>query len=179
MRTRLLALIRGRDGFGMVELLVAMVILNVGLLAILAAFNSGVLALDRASRVSTASALAERQLELYRGLRHTEIALASSEIPGGLDTAYTCDRALGAACPNATATLVGGSTCTGDPLPAQCDPTRPVTGPDGRAYRVDTYVVAAPVGARSVKRVTVVVRDAGDLTRSLARVASTFDASTG
>ena len=61
---------RARDecGFGMLELLMAMVMLNVGILAIVAAFSSGSRALARASRVSTAAALADTQIEAYRGL---------------------------------------------------------------------------------------------------------------
>ena len=61
---------------------------------------------------------------------------------------------------------------------------RTTTGPDNRSYRVDTYIVSdqinvatLPVG-RSVKRVTIVVRRSSDL-RTLARVSSIFDPSTG
>jgi hypothetical protein len=169
----------------MIELLMAMTILSVGLLAVMAAFNSGALALQRANRIGTAATLAEKQMELYRALRYDEIALKTSEI-ATVDNPYTCDKALGAACPNTTTALVGGSACTGAPVPDQCDPIRPVTGPDGRSYRVDTYIVmeqplnaAGQAVGRQVKRVTVVVRDGGATSKSLARVASTFDSSTG
>jgi hypothetical protein len=48
-----------------------------------------------------------------------------------------------------------------------------VTGPDGRSYRVDTYIVwVTPAGGTAVKQVTVVVRRAGQ-TAALARVQST------
>ena len=50
----------------MIELLLAMVILNIGLLAVIAAFNSGIVTLQRASRVTTASVLADQQMERYR-----------------------------------------------------------------------------------------------------------------
>ena len=57
-----------------------------------------------------------------------------------------------------------------------CTPTQTVTGPDGRAYRVDTYVVlATPAGGTAVKQVTVVVRRSGT-TATLARVVSTAGA---
>src|SRR6478752_5924081 len=59
---------RDQNGFGMLELLMAMVMLNVGILAIVAAFSSGNSALARANRISTAGALANRQMEVYRGI---------------------------------------------------------------------------------------------------------------
>jgi Tfp pilus assembly protein PilV len=54
--------LRARDesGFGMLELLMAMVMLNVGILAVVAAFSSGSASLARANRVSTAGALATK-----------------------------------------------------------------------------------------------------------------------
>src|SRR6185312_5740342 len=51
--------LRSEQGFGLIELLMAMVMLNIGILAVVAAFNSGIFALNRASRVTTASALAD------------------------------------------------------------------------------------------------------------------------
>ena len=49
----------------MLELLMAMVMLNVGILAVVAAFSSGNAALYRANRTSTAGALANKQMEHY------------------------------------------------------------------------------------------------------------------
>jgi hypothetical protein len=60
-----------------------------------------------------------------------------------------------------------------------------VTGPDNRAYRVDTYMVqeipneGGSNEGRPVKKVTVVVRDGNNLTKVYARQVSTFDQSTG
>jgi Tfp pilus assembly protein PilE len=170
---------RSEDGFGLVELLMAMVILNVGILAIVAAFNSGMLALNRASRISTASALADAQMELYRALTYSSIALDSTAL-GSVDSTYTCDSALGGSCPNSTSGEVT-TTCSGSPLPNQCNPSRTVTGADRKSYRVDSYITTTtPFGGRSVKLVTVVVRNTNALSaRPLARIASTFDQSTG
>ena len=56
--------LRAEQGFGLIELLIAMVMLNVGILAIVGAFNSGIFALNRASRITTDSALADQQMEL-------------------------------------------------------------------------------------------------------------------
>jgi hypothetical protein len=56
---------------------------------------------------------------------------------------------------------------------------RTVTGPDKISYRIDTYIVSQNVaGGRAVKKVTVVVRRASTL-RTLARLTSSFDESTG
>ena len=64
-------------------------------------------------------------------------------------------------------------------------PTTTVTGADGRQYRVDLYASWSEVrnssGAtgRSVKLITIVVRDQASPYKVWARVASTFDQSTG
>ena len=175
MRARL----RAEQGFGMIELLMAMVMLNIGILAIVAAFNAGMFALNRASKISTASALADRQMELYRALTYGAIALDATSL-GAVDNTYKCDAALGGSCPNSTSGEVT-ATCSGSPLPNECVPSRSVTGADRKNYRVDTYVVTTtPTSGRPLKLVTVVVRDAARLSaRPLARVASTFDQSTG
>jgi type II secretory pathway pseudopilin PulG len=171
--------LRSQAGFGLIELLMAMVMLNIGILAIVAAFNSGMFALNRASRISTASALADAQMELYRALTYNSIALDSTLL-ASVDNTYKCDSALGGSCPNSTSGEVT-TTCTGSPVPNECNPSRAVTGADRKSYRVDTYITTTtPSGGRAVKLVTIVVRNARELSaRPFARVASTFDASTG
>ena len=66
--------LRSERGFGLIELLMAMVMLNIGVLAIVAAFNSGMFALNRASQISTASALADSQMELPRDHLQRDLA---------------------------------------------------------------------------------------------------------
>lgn len=65
-RSALLSRLRGSSGFGLVELLIALMVLNIGIFATVAAFNSGVLSLRRASHVSAAAALADKQMEAFR-----------------------------------------------------------------------------------------------------------------
>ena len=168
---------RGEDGFGLIELLMAMVMLNIGILAIVAAFNSGIFALNRASALSTASALADSQMETYRAITYAAIGLDSTTL-GTVDNTYKCDSALGASCPNSTS---GEVTQSCSSLPNECNPSRSVAGADHKPYRVDTYITTTtPSGGRSVKVVTVVVRDGNHLSaRPLALVSSTFDQSTG
>jgi type II secretory pathway pseudopilin PulG len=166
---------RSQSGFGLIELLMSMVMLNIGLLALVAAFQSGAFALKRASKLSTAAALADIQMERYRALKYaaiwldaTEVATISSTDPYKTDATYV-----------AHPTQVTG--CTGSPMPEECDPSREVTGPDGKRYRVDTYIISDTVtSSRIFKRVTIVIRDRNDLDGTpLARIASTFDLATG
>jgi type II secretory pathway pseudopilin PulG len=163
--------LRSEEGFGLIELLISIVILNVALLAIFAAFNSGAVAIVRASQTSTASVLADKQMELYRAVLYANVALDSTALTAAAsDSIYAGDTAY-----NASQT---SKSCGGSP-PPECSPRQTVTGPDGNSYRVDTYIVAeTPFDGRPVKRVTVVVRKAG-VAKTLARLTSTFDASTG
>src|SRR5919108_1291860 len=77
--------------------------------------------------------------------------------------------------------------CGADPC-TNALPTKTVTGADGRPYRVDTYITwttaanseaTNPAMGRLFKLVTIVVRDSTTPTRRWARLASSFDLSTG
>jgi type II secretory pathway pseudopilin PulG len=176
VRTRLS---RDEGGFGLIELIIALTVLNVGILATVAALNSGALALQRASKQSTATAIADAQMELYRAILYDAIMLDATELAvDDDDTTYTGDAAYRVDSPDNLSMETG--TCV-SPLPNECNPVRTVVGPDGKSYRVDTYIVeTAPVAdSRAVKIVTVVVRDATNLSKSLVRAESTFDESTG
>ena len=167
-------------GFGLVELLIAMTVLSVGVFAIVAAYTSTTASLVRASRTATAGVLADKQLELYRAVTYAEIRLVSSSVPTSGD--YVTDTAY----PGSLAALHTG-TCS--PVTDVCNAARTVTGPDGRSYRVDTYIVyeyptGSSSGSRYVKKVTVVVRDGTTLGQTpaatpLARQISTFDELSG
>jgi Tfp pilus assembly protein PilV len=176
------ARLQSEEGFGLLELIISMVILNVGILAVVAGFNSGALALQRASEVSSASVLADKQMELYRALKYAEIALDSTAVgTANTDQTYQCDTAnlvsTSAACGGANQQTQQVKTCS--TLTPQCNPRQTVPGPDKRSYRVDTYVVAqTPPTGRPLKLVTIVVRRSADL-KVLARVASSFDQATG
>jgi Tfp pilus assembly protein PilV len=154
-------------GFGLVELVIAMAILNIGLLALVAAFNSGAVAVKRSARVSTGTALADRQMELYRALTYGDIRLAADYN----ETLYNASRPAGAV----------QTGCT-DATRPECKATQNVTGPDQRTYRVDTYIVlSTPSGnpaPRPVKLVRVIVRDQSAPATVFARLESTFDEAT-
>lgn len=163
---------RSEGGFGLVELLLAMLILNIGLLAVVAAFSSGIVSLNRASRVTTAAVLADQQMELYRALTYEAIRLDTTAVDA-TDEKYKNDPLLG----GSTSSLIT-ATCTGPP--DECNPSRVTTGADKKSYRVDTYIQQmTPTGGRTVKKVTIVIRDPSNLALTFVRQASTFDASTG
>lgn len=169
--------LRDEQGFGLIELLIAMVVLNIGLLALVAAFQSSAVALRRASHVSTAATLADTQMELYRGLTYSQIVLDPTLL-ASTDNTYKCDKSLGTGCPNSTSAEQTG-TCSAQA--DACKPSRLVTNYGDRyRYRVDTYILLVSTAngtstGRVEKKVNVIVRDASQLSRTLARATSTFD----
>jgi type II secretory pathway pseudopilin PulG len=178
--------LRAQDesGFGMLELLMAMVMLNVGILAIVAAFSSGNAALARANRISTAGALANKQMEAYRGLKYDNIVFVTTEWNAALaNSIYTADLVYtqNMQTPVAPKALVPSvATCPTSAPSTACDPSYTTTGADRKSYRVDTYLYFdTPNYGNQLKTVTVVIRNPNDLTRTYARASSTFDPSTG
>lgn len=70
---RIVDTLRREDGFGLIELLIAMTMLVVGLMSLVAAFSSGYVATNRASVTGTASVLADQQMESYRAMKFSAI----------------------------------------------------------------------------------------------------------
>jgi type II secretory pathway pseudopilin PulG len=192
--------IESEDGFGLIELLIAMVILQVALLALVGAFGAGSVALGRASRANTGQALANQQMELYRSMIYDTIGLDTAGAP--TTGTYIADTAV---CPSGQTPVCGNTGPRNNPNTSSWDCTassgnwsvslyysvnginpciahRLVSGagsPDGRTYYVDTYIalVAATATQRAYKQVAVVVRD-GTSSRQLARQITTFDCGT-
>jgi type II secretory pathway pseudopilin PulG len=79
-------LLRAREekAFGLIELVFAMVMLNVGILALVATFQSGALAIGRSAYASNATAVADKTVEVYRALENKAIYL-SAPAGGGSD----------------------------------------------------------------------------------------------
>jgi type II secretory pathway pseudopilin PulG len=171
----------------MLELLMAITMLNVGILAIVAAFNAGALSLARASRASTATAIADTQMELFRGIKYGNIQQTTSEWNSAVadstwtaDSVYTSSTAMNSGSPSSPRALVTTVTNCPNTNTNSCDPSFSTNGPDGRSYRIDTYLYYdQPTGGGQIKVITVVVRAGDDLSRSLARETSTFDVTTG
>lgn len=154
----------GEDGQTLVELLIAMMVLTVGILALVAAYSSGYMALNRATRVSSATLVADSQMERFRALQYSAIQLNTScGTTCAEDSTFTGDTAY-----NSAAQVTGCSSST----ESTCLPTQTKTGPDGKSYRLDTYIeyscvtgtlTTSPASCGltyppPVKRVTLVVR---------------------
>jgi type IV pilus modification protein PilV len=158
--------LRNEEGFTLVELLIAMMVLTIGILALIAAYSSGYVALNRATRVSSATLLADSQMERFRALQYGAIQLNTScGAACSEDATYTGDTAY-----SSTAQVTGCTSST----EATCLPTQTKTGPDGKSYRLDTYIAYTCVSGTlstspsltcgsgnpyPVKRVTIVVRN--------------------
>lgn len=103
---------RGRDerGFGMIELVAAMTIMMIGVLAVFALFQSGLVQLRRASTITTAAALADAEMERFRAVKYETLGLDEAEITALLAAespdVYSADAAYG---DSAASTTVSGS----------------------------------------------------------------------
>jgi type II secretory pathway pseudopilin PulG len=71
-------------GFGLIELLFALVMLNVGIFALLGTFQAGAAAITRSAVTSNGTAVADKVLEVYRGLQNKAIYL-NAPASGGSD----------------------------------------------------------------------------------------------
>ena len=195
--------IASEEGFGLIELLIAMVVLQVALLAIIGAFGAGAAALGRAAHINTATALADQQMELYRAMPYEAIGLDTAAAPSAgtyVGDTGACPTGQSPVCANTaprdntgntpwSCTAASGATSVSTYFSASgvnpCLAHRQVTSgttpaaPDGRSYYVDTYIsFGASAGQRALKQVTVVVRE-GTTATELAKEVSTFDCSTG
>jgi type II secretory pathway pseudopilin PulG len=145
--------VRGDDGFGLIELTIAMLVLSIAIMAIFAGFSSGALALQRASRASTAATVADRKMEEFRRISYSSIPAPSSTtttVTGPEGHAYWMSTNVSYTC------VVGTLSAT---TPPAC--------------------IGGAVASRPVKLVTIVVRDGSAAGRMLMRETSTFDAATG
>ena len=175
------------DGFGLVELLIAMTMLSIAVGALLAVFTSSAVSLRRAGQKGTALTLADTQMEKYRTRTFTAVRIDGTLIPtsGTYVTANSTDSTIPPSTNQAVAGQNGDEPCSTVDEPAACLPVQNVTGPDGHTYRVDTYVnyvnndgtlsVRTPASGLNLKRVTVVVRD-GSTGAIMARESSAFGA---
>lgn len=177
---RIAARLRRQEGFGLIELLIAMTVLSIGLLALFAAYSTSYVTMRRATRVSSATVLADSQMERYRARQYANIALNTScGASCTQDSTYTTDSAY-----SSPGQITGCATTD-----ASCLPTQTKTGPDGKSYRVDTFIAWNCVGGGTLstsptvtcgtgqpapmKLVTVVVRKSSGGT--WVREASDFD----
>src|SRR5215213_6724005 len=154
----------GRDaGFGLIELLIAMTVMSLGILALFVMFQSSGVQVRRSSAVTTAAALADSEMEKFRAVRFDTIGLAEADVQAA-DGTYA-GQSGGAYKPisapvNASNSTVVVAKCPGTTPCTTVVPTRTATGADRRSYRIDTYVTWKPTSnstgrtGRDVKLVT-------------------------
>jgi Tfp pilus assembly protein PilV len=172
--------LREEDGFTLIELTIAMIVMTLGILSLVAAYSSGYVAMKRATKVSSAQTLADSQIERFRALSYSSIALNTTcGANCSEDATYTGDTAY-----SSTAQVTGCAT-----QDQACLPSQTKTGPNNDSYRVDTYIVwscisgtysAGSCGSGNPipeKLITVVVRKSGG--GDWVREQSTFTLATG
>jgi Tfp pilus assembly protein PilV len=79
-------------GFGMMEMMIAVSVLSIGILAVFTLMNSGMVQIQRAAAISTAAAVAEGRMENFRAVKFTAIGLADTEVAAA-DATYSGDAA--------------------------------------------------------------------------------------
>jgi type II secretory pathway pseudopilin PulG len=176
----------GEEGFGLVELLIATTMLTIAIGALLAVFVSSAVSLRRAGQKGTALTLADTQMEKYRTQTFTAVRIDGTVIPtsGTYVTGNSEDSTIPPSTNQALAGANGDDTCPTTDEPPACLPVQNVTGPDGHAYRIETFVnyvnndstlsIRTPASDLTLKRVTIVVRDAAT-GAIMARESSAFE----
>ena len=142
---------RSEEGFGLVELLIAMTILAIGVGASLAVFASSIVSLGHASRTGTALTIVERQLEAYRAMPFVCVPRGSS-----IALPATCSAA---------------PTYPGFPNPYAS--TQTVSGPDAPDHL--SYTVTTAVSPSTTNpQITVTVAQSSAPSTALATESSYF-----
>jgi Tfp pilus assembly protein PilV len=70
---RLAARLRNEEGLGLVELLIAIMVLNIGIFATIGAFTSAATTIRRASHISTAAAIADQTVESLHTVKYANV----------------------------------------------------------------------------------------------------------
>jgi type II secretory pathway pseudopilin PulG len=166
-----------QDGFLMVELIVATVVLSIALLALMAGYDTAFFSVRKANQKSAAAALANAQLELYSSLPYGSIGLDQATTNAIGDSTNAAYDSL-----YATNSILDGESGVRDGVPyhdpdgvvnevkipscgtgANCQPVQTLTGSDGRSYRVETFVRDVTEGTSDIsfqiRNVWVIVRD--------------------
>jgi type II secretory pathway pseudopilin PulG len=146
------------EGFFLIELIAAMLVLSIGLLALIGAYSFGYFSIGSAGRTSAAGLLANNQLELYSSLPYSAIGLDAATLSSvkATDATYSTDES---ALSGSGTDVTLSSGCAS----VQCSPIQTLTGPDHKTYKLETFIrlLANPnISTRSEKVVTVVVRNA-------------------
>ena len=64
----------------MIELLAAMTVMLIGIFAVFAVFQAGMVQIRRASTQTTAAAIADSEIEKFRAIKYDSIGLANTDV---------------------------------------------------------------------------------------------------
>ena len=141
-----------------VELIAAVTVLSIAVLALSAVYEAAIFSVHSAGKRSSAAQLANDQLELYGALPPSSfslIGLDSTSLTSAQtsDAYYSSDEAAlaGAAGTDVTIASCGSS--------ARCLPVQVKTGDDKHSYRVETFIRDVTLSGQTERIVSVVVRD--------------------
>jgi len=131
----------------MIELVAAMTIMMVGVLAVFALFQSGIVQLRRASTITTAAALADAEMERFRAAKYETLgldeaavtALVAAESPA----VYSADDAYGASA--ASSTVSGNLTASATTVAVVSAASFPATAEF--RVKVDSEILLVTAGA--------------------------------
>lgn len=169
-------LARDERGIMMMELVIAMLFLALAVSAMITVFASSMISLRNAGIEGTALTLAESQMETYKTLPYADMVLDSATVPSGGDVYHTAsvqDGTIPSSSGIVTGGTVGSTACAAPARPLNECAVQTVVGPDGRSYRIDTYVQESG----GLKNVTVLTRifENGSVGRVKARATTAFD----
>ncbi len=147
------------EGFLLVELMAAMLVLTIALLALIGAYSLGYFAIGVSAKTSAAGLLANNQLELYSALPYSAVGLDATTLTSvkSTDATYSTDEAA------LTGGATGDRTISACGSAAQCLPVQTLTGADHKTYKLETFIRDLAnnpsMSARPERIVTVVVRN--------------------
>ena len=138
MRTRA----HDEDGFLMIELIAATLIISVALLALIGAYSFGYFAIGSAAKSSAAGLIANNQLELYTSLPYASIGLDATTLTSvkSTDANYSTDESALPSGTTGDVAIVGcGSSAQCSPLDTDTRrPSAATAGAGARASRAST-----------------------------------------
>jgi Tfp pilus assembly protein PilV len=153
----LFARTRDEAGFGMIELLAAMTVMLVGLMAVFGLFRSGLVQLRRASTTTTAAALADATMERFRAARYDTLGIdATQTCPSGCaeaDAVYRGDTAYQADAGPATTVAGAGLTAASTSLTVASAANFPATAEF--RVKIDSEILLVKAGGSSTTSWTV------------------------
>lgn len=129
----------------MIELVAAMSVLMIGLLAVFTMFESGIIAIRQAGHVTTAAVLADSEIEKFRAIKYEAIGLADTAVDAA-DAVYKGDPAY---------TVGGSATSSLTGAVSASDTTIGVTDPSsfpstvGFRVKIENEIVRVTAGAGS------------------------------